>query len=94
MGWFKKIGKEFNRAFSSVGEATTNVYHGITGKTQAEAVAAAQRQAEEEARLARVAAAKQSQFAETNSTNQVGNVVLGTEETDTTLEEQLKRMRR
>lgn len=87
----KQAEKEFMRDPLVAG--TKNIFKGITGETAADAQEDAQRLAEEEARIARVQSVNASQFAAADTIEQGGDVVLGTEEVDESLEEQLKRMR-
>jgi hypothetical protein len=53
----------------------------------------AERQAVEDARLGRVEAQEAAQFSQDNAVEEQGNVVLGAEGVDETLEEQLRRLR-
>lgn len=103
MGWFKKITKSVKKAVKKVGDVTMDITganlakdfaDGVTGKTAAKAQARAEKEAIEQARRARVAAAQGAQFASDDVIEEgMGNVVLGTQQVDESLEEQLKRLR-
>lgn len=96
MGWFKKAVKKVGghvKKYTGAGLAKEYL-DGVSGKTAAKAQAAAEREATEQARRARVAAAQGAQFASDNVVEEgMGNVVLGTQQVDESLEEQLKRLR-
>lgn len=96
MGWFKKAIKKIGKATTKLTglDMAKDFVDGVSGKTAAKAQAAAEREATEQARRARVAAAQGAQFASDNVVEEgMGNVVLGTQQVDESLEEQLKRLR-
>lgn len=100
MGWFKKAVKRLHKNSTKFITKWTGVdtakdlLDGVTGKTAAKAQEAAQAEAIEQARKQRIASAQGAQFAQDNVTQAgAGNVVLGTQQTDETLEDQLKRLK-
>lgn len=96
MGWFKKAIKKVGKFVTKTAgiDLAKDTLDGISGKTAAKAQEQAQAEAIEQARKQRIASAQGAQFAQDNVTQAgAGNVVLGTQQTDETLEDQLKRLK-